>query len=204
MIRLGAMAAGLVMLAACGQAGPAVATEPRPTNPTPPTSTPFLPRGFANLPESSPRASPPPANPAPGPAEAIDLSPAVDRLNQLRAQEAIPGLARSLTLDRIAQERADALAETRSVWHVPPGGQGAVAEGALRSAGFGGRVGEIAMSIDLSRADPLGAVLQAMLTDSANRALAFDPLFSAGALGSSERDDVAYVVVLLTQGSPDG
>jgi uncharacterized protein YkwD len=197
--RKGAVTAGIVVLAACGKAAPAATPiSPSPVEQARPTSTPFLPRGFSNLPssETSPRPAP---LPTPGATDAVDLSAAIDRLSTLRAGEGLPPVSRSDALDGIAMARSAELSTTRSVWHVPPGGRQAAAEAGLSSVGFSGRVGEIALAVDSGEPDPLGVVLQAVLTDPQNRAVAFDPLLGAGGIGWAVAEDRLFVVLLLAE-----
>src|SRR3990172_3291601 len=163
----------VVCLSACTQAGPApIIPTPMPNLP-PATSTAFLPRGFEGLPGASvPTDAGPPASPTLPPLSAdgeLNLSTAADRLNLLRAEDGVPALLRVAPLDQIAQERAKALAASGSLWHALDEGPEPQVEIDLRSAGFSGQVAEVVLSVDAAERDPLGLVLQALLTEPANR-----------------------------------
>ena len=196
----------MVCLSACTQAGPA------PTIPTPmpnlpqATSTAFLPRGFVGLPGTSvPADAGAPASPTLPPPSAdghLDLSTAADRLNLLRAGDGLPPILRVAPLDQIAQGRAEALAASGSLWHVLDGEQRSQVEIDLRSAGFSGQVAEVVLSVDAAERDPLGLVLQALLTDPANRGLVFGPQFRRLGLGSASDAASWYVVGLLAEDGP--
>ena len=196
----------VVCLSACTQAGPApIIPTPMPNLP-PATSTAFLPRGFEGLPgASAPTDAGPPASPTLPPPSAdgeLDLSTAADRLNLLRAEDGVPALLRVAPLDQIAQERAKALAASGSLWHVLDEGPEPQVEIDLRSAGFSGQVAEVVLSVGAAERDPLGLVLQALLTDPANRGLVFGPQFRRLGLGSASDATSWYVVGLLAQDGP--
>jgi uncharacterized protein YkwD len=214
-LRLGLIAAVFASLAACGQAS-LQPVLPTPTPDLPPaTSTPFLPRGFANLPTASlpaasirpdaPTAAPPAAPEEFGPsaADGFDLSVAVERLNLLRAGDGTPPLRQVATLNGIAQRRAEALAATRSLWHIPGGGQQPEAEGELRSSGYSGQVAEVVLSVGADQEDPLGLVLQALLTDPQNRSLVLGSAFRLAGLGYASDGATWYIVGLLAQAGPN-
>ena len=196
----------MVCLSACTQAVPApIIPTPMPNFPQA-TSTAFLPRGFAGVPTASgPTDAGAPANPTLPPPSAdgeLDLSTAADRLNLLRAEDGVPALLRVAPLDRIARERAKALAASGSLWHVLDEGPGPQVEIDLSSAGFSGQVAEVVLSVDAAERDPLGLVLQALLTDPANRGLVFGPQFRRLGLGLASDAASWYVVGLLAEEGP--
>ena len=195
----------VVCLSACTQAGPApIIPTPMPNLP-PATSTAFLPRGFVGLPGASvPTDAGAPASPTLPPSAdgELNLSTAADRLNRLRAEEGVPALLRVAPLDQIAQERAKALAASGSLWHALDEGPEPQVEIDLRSAGFSGQVAEMVLSVGAAERDPLGLVLQALLTDPANRGLVFGPQFRRLGLGSASDATSWYVVGLLAQDGP--
>jgi uncharacterized protein YkwD len=166
------------------------------------TATPFLPRGFDNLPTASAALRPTPddANPtavAPGTlhAEAI-----LGRLNQLRAAQGLRPLVEDASLSTIARRRAETLAESKSLSHFSGGA--AEAEASLAAAGFAGRVAEVALSARSGQGDPLGALLQALLTDTANQGVVFDDGYGLAGFGLAQAGDWIFVVGLLAETGP--
>jgi len=195
----------VVCLSACTQAGPApILPTPTPNLPSA-TSTAFLPRGFVGLPGGAvaPDADSPTGPTTPPSSNAgLDLSAAGDRLNLLRAEEGLPPLLRVAALDQIAQERAETLAASGRLWHDLGEGQRLQLEIDLTSAGFSGQVAEVVLSVDAAEGDPLGLVLQALLTSPANRGLVLGSPFRRIGLGSAPDATSWYVVGLLAQDGP--
>jgi len=196
----------VLCLSACTQASPPQIIPTPTPNLAPATSTAFLPRGFVGLPGTSePTDAGAPAGLTPPPPSVegqLDLSMAADRLNLLRAEDGAPALLRVAPLDQIAQARAQALAASGSLWHVLDGGQGPQVEIDLKSAGFSGQLAEVVLSVDAAEKDPLGLVLQALLTDPANRGLVLGSQFRRLGLGSASDATAWYVVGLLAQDGP--
>jgi uncharacterized protein YkwD len=198
--------AGTVGIAACGRPQPAT-TEAAPTFPPPAetTATPFLPRGFDNLP-TRPVV---PINPSGSTitlptvdSPAFDPSTGLDRLNLVRADEGVSGLAENEALAEMARQKARALAHVRALSHDPEGGRIVQAQAVMGAAGFGGRVAEVVLAVRADVPDPLGAALQAVLTDPANRAVVLDPGFTLAGLGLADADGMVYVVMLLAEVGP--
>jgi uncharacterized protein YkwD len=162
------------------------------------TLTPFLPRGFENLPTETSALPIPTLGPVPT-ISALDPTLVLARLNRLRAGEGAAPLERVVELDEIAQKRAEAIAASGSLRHMDEAGQGAGGTGELTAAGFSGYVGELVLSVAQDRDDPIGLVLQALLTDPANRSLAFSPRFRFAGFGLGEGNGSWYVVGLLAE-----
>lgn len=196
---------GVGALAACGPAEPTL-TASTPTVPSSAeTSTPFLPRGFDNLPTPSGIVGPTPGAAVSLPSvapERIELSVVLERLNLMREQEGAAELIRDGSLDEIAGNRALSLAAAQALSHVTAGGQVAEAEGALAAAGFGGRLGEVVLSGPSDDADLLGALLRTILTNPENRAVVLDEGFAAAGLGLAEAEGRLYVVLLVVESAP--
>jgi uncharacterized protein YkwD len=169
------------------------------------TATPFLPRGFDNLPTPSGIADPTPGAVVALPSVAsvrIELSTVLERLNLMRQREGAAELMRDASLDEIAAKRALSLAAAQSLSHVTPGGQVAEAEGALAAAGAGGRLAEVVVAGPVDDADPLGALLRTILADPENRAVVLDDGFAAAGLGLAEAEGTLYVVFLVVASAP--
>ena len=204
-LRLVLIAAGVACLGACSQASPGPIVPTAPPSPDPATATAFLPRGFLGLP-SAPAATEPaaPAGPIASTAPAtgtLDLAAAADRLNLLRAGDGHGPLLRVRPLDRIAQTRAEALAASGLLRHASDG-QGTDVATELMSQGFSGQVAEVVLSVDADGHDRLGLVLQALLTDSANRGVVLDPAYRRLGLGAARDATSWYIVGLLAQEGP--
>ena len=180
------------------------------------TQTPFLPAGFAGLPTgniANPGATEP-ASPVAeveqAPAEAvfggedrpeIDLAAVIDPVNRMREREGEPPLLLSVRLSELAQARAEDLSRTQSLWHVEATSGRTPGELMIES-GFSGELAEHAAAVAIDAEDPVGVILQAMLTDPAHRRNLLGGEFSLTGMGVSADDQWWYVVQLLAEGGP--
>ncbi len=213
LLRFGVAAVVVGALAACAStpAEPRAAPTSPPPGPTAPVSvgtpTPFLPRGFTGLPGTLiPVATSPtrPDNPTPSPtqAPALDLAAVADRLNRLRANEGLAPLVRTEGLDRIAHERAVELAASRSLWHALDDAGRVPAEEEMASAGFSGDAAELVLSLRIDQEDPIGGILQALLTDAPHRGLVLGAGYRLIGLGLAQDEASWFVVQLLAEDGP--
>ena len=197
----------LLAAAGCGQfADPTPSSVPVQSI----TATPFLPAGFAGLPTGDiPMPSPTETAPSvadveQAPAEVqpgVDLEAVIDAVNQMREREGEPPLLVNLRLSELAQARAEDLSRTQSLWHVETA-SGRTPGRLMIEAGYSGALAEHAAAIAIDAEDPVGVLLQAMLTDSAHRRNLLGEQFSMIGMGVSADGQWWYVVQLLAQGGP--
>jgi len=211
--------AGLVAFLMSAAAGCSRSPPPTPV-PTPwpsITSTPFLPAGFAGLPtgdvleatstqhpevsasgvDQSSGEAVPPTDGRP----LLDLAAVNEAINRIREREGVPPLKVSPGLTGLAQARAEELSETRSLWHVEADSERTPGQQMIQ-AGFSGGLAEHAVAVMIQAEDPVGIVLQAMLTDLAHRHNLLDPQFSLTGLGLSDDGRWWYLVQLLAERGP--
>jgi uncharacterized protein YkwD len=174
------------------------------------TATPFLPAGFAGLPTgdvpepSTIETAPSVADVEQAPAEdqlGVDLAAVIDAVNQMRDREGESPLHLSFRLSELAQSRAEDLSRTQSLWHVETA-SGRTPGQLMIEAGYSGALAEHAAAIAIDAEDPVGVLLQAMLTDSAHRRNLLGEQFSVIGMGVSTDGQWWYVVQLLAQGGP--
>jgi uncharacterized protein YkwD len=204
-LRLLLIAAAIVCLGACAPASPVPIVPPALPSVAAATPSAFLPRGFIGLPSApagTEAAAPPgPTRSAPPTAGSLDLSAAADRLNLLRAEDGLGALLRVAPLDRLAQGRAEAVAADGALRH-PNDGQGTELGVELRSEGFSGGVAEVILSVDADRQDLLGLMLQALLTDPANRGVVLGASYRRLGLGAARGTSSWFIVGLLAEEGP--
>ena len=184
------------------------------SSPTPlPSPTPFLPAGFVGL---TGEDAPPPAprepgggdvSPQIGPRSAtaqtrsLDLAAVLATINRIREREGLSPLKVSPGLSELAQVHADELSDSRSLWHVEAG-SGRDPGQRMIQAGYSGPLAEHAIAVPIEEGDPVGVVLQALLTDRAHRGNLLAPQFSLTGLGLSDDGEWWYLVQLLAQAGP--
>jgi uncharacterized protein YkwD len=203
-LRLLLITASIVCLGACTPASPAPVVAPAPSSLPAATPTAFLPRGFVGLPSApvgTGTAGAPRLSPSGQTAETPDLSAAADRLNLLRAEDGLGALLRVAPLDRLAQGRAEAVAADGALRH-PNDGQGTELGVELRSEGFSGGVAEVILSVDVDHQDLLGLMLQALLTDPANRGVVLGASYRRLGLGAARGKSSWFIVGLLAEEGP--
>ncbi len=170
MFRLRTAALVLLACSACGR--PSVVPGPTESiGSQSPTPTPFLPRGFVGV-----GTTPPPVETNPGGPSASLLAPLADLANdlalaliRLREAQGLAGLTTDPGLSRLAEEIAGRLASLQTPAHaVDPSGENSAQVG-MSTLGFHGALAELVVSVRQDLDDPVGAALQAWLTDPANR-----------------------------------
>jgi uncharacterized protein YkwD len=188
----------LLLGAACAGAAPTTPTAPSPVAATS-TPTPFLPKGFTGVSPSEAvvtLAPQPTITPSVAPAPGFPFDRAALGVNLFRQGEGLHELRLEDDLDRLAQERASRLAEEGTLRHT------ANLAAALEALGYHGRLAEHAVSVSADAVDPVGTVLQALLTDADHRANLLDPDFRHLGQGAARDGEWWYFVQLLAERGP--
>lgn len=198
MLGRNAAACVLVACAACARPAAPPAAPPRVEEPS--TPTPFLPRGFTGVAPAAPAAASevPTGTESAAALPGFDLDQAAHGVNLFRAVEELAELRSQDDLNRLAQERAAVLARNGTLRHP------ADAAATLAALGYHGRLAAHAISVRSDLEDPVGAALQALLTDPAHRANLLDPTFRHLGQGAASDGEWWYLVQVLAEHGPDG
>lgn len=193
----------LIACSACGR----LTADLRPTESVTigsPSPTPFLPRGFVGV-----GSTPVPVETLPAAEAEAGLDPMSDLGNdvgfaliRLRLAQGLPEVTIDPGLSRLARDAAGGLVGLPDLAHgVDPSGRSSAQVG-MSERGFHGALAEVVVSIRQGLDDPVGAALQAWLTDPANRSVLLAEEYRYLGVGAAGDGSWLYLVCALAESGP--